>query len=80
MDVKIVLKGGGVDTHINIQAIIEIPELNELFVGTGADITRYNLNDVDTFSGVISNTLKSDSSIATLEKLTKNISSIWDSI
>lgn len=75
MDVKIVLKDGGIDTHINIQAVIEIPELNELFVGTGGDITRYDLNDIDSFSGVITNEATS-SSTETLESLTKHISTI----
>ena len=76
MDVTIVLKDGGTDTHIGVQAIVEILELNELFVGTGGDITRYELNDIDSFSGVIVKAKIAKTITGCMESLNKHIKTI----
>ena len=76
MDVKIILKNGGVDTHKGVQALVEIQELSELFVGTGADITRYELNDIESFSGVILKTKIAKTITGCMESLNKYIKAI----
>ncbi len=76
MDVTIVLKDGGKDIHIGVQAIVEILELNELFIGTGGDITRYELNDIESFSGVISKAKIAKTITGCIASLNKHIKAI----